>query len=54
MARHVTTTTIASQGRRRRFQANAIIGTIPMILVSVGVFVIGIGFSVLSLKLFPN
>lgn len=53
----MTTTTIAAP-RRRRLQPNAIIGTIPMILVSVGVFVIGIGFSVLwsftSSKLFPN
>ena len=44
--------------RKRRFHPNAIIGTLPMILVSVGVFVIGIGFSVLwsftSSKLFPN
>ncbi|RUT88084.1 sugar ABC transporter permease, partial [Mesorhizobium sp. USDA-HM6] len=32
---------------RRRFHLPAVIGTIPMILVAVGVFVIGIGFSVL-------
>ncbi len=44
--------------RKRRVQPNAILGTLPMILVSIGVFVIGIGFSVLwsftSSKLFPN
>ncbi|RVD67370.1 sugar ABC transporter permease, partial [Mesorhizobium sp. M4A.F.Ca.ET.029.04.2.1] len=43
---------------RRRFPLPAVIGTIPMILVAVGVFVIGIGFSVLwsftSSKLFPT
>ena len=43
---------------RRRFHLPAVIGTIPMILVAVGVFVIGIGFSVLwsftSSKLFPT
>ena len=42
---------------RRRIPLPAIVGTIPMILVAVGVFVIGIGFSVLwsftSSKLFP-
>ena len=46
------------QSWRRRFHLPAIIGTIPMILVAVGVFVIGIGFSVLwsftASKLFPN
>ena len=43
---------------RHRFHLPAVIGTIPMILVAVGVFVIGIGFSVLwsftSSKLFPT
>ncbi|TPK75602.1 sugar ABC transporter permease [Mesorhizobium sp. B2-4-15] len=43
---------------RQRFHLPAVIGTIPMILVAVGVFVIGIGFSVLwsftSSKLFPT
>jgi glucose/mannose transport system permease protein len=43
---------------RHRFHLPAVIGTIPMILVAVGVFVIGIGFSVLwsftSSKLFPS
>jgi glucose/mannose transport system permease protein len=46
------------QSWTRRFHLPAVIGTIPMILVAVGVFVIGIGFSVLwsftSSKLFPN
>jgi glucose/mannose transport system permease protein len=45
------------QSWRRRVHLPAIIGTIPMILVAVGVFVIGIGFSVLwsftASKLFP-
>jgi glucose/mannose transport system permease protein len=44
--------------RRRAFHIQAVLGTIPMILVAVGVFVIGIGFSILwsftSSKLFPN
>jgi glucose/mannose transport system permease protein len=43
---------------KRRLPLNAIIGTTPMIIVSVGVFVIGIGFSILwsftSSKLFPS
>lgn len=43
---------------KRRLHLPAIIGTIPMILVAVGVFVIGIGFSVLwsftTSKLFPT
>ena len=42
----------------RRLNLIAIIGTLPMILVAVGVFVIGVGFSVLwsftSSKLFPS
>ena len=42
---------------RRRFNTSAVIGTIPMILVAVGVFVIGIAFtffwSFTSSKLFP-
>ena len=42
----------------RRINLIAIIGTLPMILVAVGVFVIGIGFSVMwsftSSKLFPS
>jgi glucose/mannose transport system permease protein len=46
------------QDWRRRFHLPAVIGTIPMILVAVGVFVIGIGMSVLwsftASKLFPN
>ena len=44
--------------RKRRFHLQSIVGTVPMILVAVGVFVIGIGFSVLwsftSSKLFPT
>src|ERR671924_370316 len=44
--------------RRRTFPLQSIIGTVPMVLVAVGVFVIGIGFSILwsftSSKLFPN
>ncbi len=44
--------------RKRRFHYSALIGTVPMILVAVGVFVIGMGFSILwsftSSKLFPN
>lgn len=47
-----------AQIRKYRFPFHAVIGTIPMILVAVGVFVIGIGFSVLwsftSSKLFPS
>jgi glucose/mannose transport system permease protein len=47
-----------TQTRKRRFPIHAVVGTVPMILVSVGVFVIGIGFSVLwsftSSKLFPS
>ena len=43
---------------RRAFPLPSIVGTVPMILVSVGVFVVGIGFSVMwsftSSKLFPN
>jgi glucose/mannose transport system permease protein len=43
---------------RRRFNFNSVVGTVPMILVSVGVFVIGIAFtffwSFTSSKLFPN
>lgn len=46
------------QSWKRRLHLPAIIGTIPMILVAVGVFVIGIGFSVLwsftTSKLFPT
>ncbi len=46
------------QSWRRRIHLPAVIGTIPMILVAVGVFVIGIGFSVLwsftASKLFPT
>ncbi len=42
---------------RRRFNYSAVIGTVPMILVAVGVFVIGIAFtffwSFTSSKLFP-
>jgi glucose/mannose transport system permease protein len=44
--------------RRRHFNFQAVLGTIPMILVAVGVFVIGIAFtfvwSFTSSKLFPN
>ncbi len=44
--------------RKRRFHLQSVIGTVPMIMVAVGVFVIGIGFSVLwsftSSKLFPT
>jgi len=47
-----------AQARKHRFPVHAVIGTVPMILVAVGVFVIGIGFSVLwsftSSKLFPS
>lgn len=47
-----------AQIRKHRFPLHAVIGTVPMILVAVGVFVIGIGFSVLwsftSSKLFPS
>ena len=55
--------TIATDGKMqkswtRRLNLIAIIGTLPMILVAVGVFVIGVGFSVLwsftSSKLFPS
>ncbi len=44
--------------RRRKLHLQAIIGTIPMIVVSVGVFIVCIAFSMLwsftSSKLFPN
>jgi glucose/mannose transport system permease protein len=44
--------------RKRRFHLSAIIGTVPMIAVAVGVYVVGMGFSILwsftSSKLFPN
>jgi glucose/mannose transport system permease protein len=47
-----------AQTRKRIFHLHAVIGTVPMILVAVGVFVIGIGFSILwsftNSKLFPN
>lgn len=43
---------------RRRFHLSSVIATIPMILVAVGVFVIGIGMAMLwsftASKLFPN
>ncbi len=43
---------------RRRFNFHAVFGTVPMILVAVGVFIIGIAFTFLwsftSSKLFPN
>jgi len=47
-----------AKGRKRFTNISAIIGTLPMIVVAVGVFVIGIIFSVIwsftSSKLFPN
>jgi glucose/mannose transport system permease protein len=47
-----------SERRRRAFPLHAIIGTVPMIAVAIGVYVIGIGFtfywSFTSSKLFPN
>jgi glucose/mannose transport system permease protein len=47
-----------AEARRRRMKINAVIGTLPMIAVAVGVYVIGIGFtffwSFTSSKLFPN
>jgi glucose/mannose transport system permease protein len=43
---------------KRRFHLSAIIGTVPMFLVAVGVYIVGMGFSILwsftSSKLFPN
>src|SRR5688500_5484629 len=47
-----------AQTRKRTFHVQSVIGTVPMILVAIGVFVIGIGFSILwsftASKLFPN
>jgi len=47
-----------ARSRKRTYHLHAVIGTIPMILVAVGVFVIGIAFAMLwsftSSKLFPN
>jgi glucose/mannose transport system permease protein len=47
-----------SERRRRAFPLHAVIGTVPMMAVAIGVYVIGIGFtfywSFTSSKLFPN
>ncbi len=47
-----------AEARRRRFKVQAVLGTLPMIAVGVGVYVIGIAFtfywSFTSSKLFPN
>lgn len=47
-----------AQYGRRSIHIQAVLGTVPMILVAVGVFVIGIGFAILwsftSSKLFPS
>ncbi len=47
-----------SEARRRAFPLQAVLGTTPMIAVSVGVYIIGIAFtfywSFTSSKLFPN
>ncbi|MCB1497726.1 MAG: sugar ABC transporter permease [Bauldia sp.] len=47
-----------AEARRRRWKIQAVIGTLPMIAVAVGVYVIGIAFtfywSFTSSKLFPN
>ncbi|MEJ0097168.1 MAG: sugar ABC transporter permease [Bauldia sp.] len=47
-----------AQERRRRFHLAAVTATIPMILVAVGVYVVGIGFtfywSFTNSKVFPN
>jgi glucose/mannose transport system permease protein len=47
-----------AEARRRRFKVQAVIGTLPMIGVAVGVYIIGIAFtfywSFTSSKLFPS
>ncbi|MCB1487776.1 MAG: sugar ABC transporter permease [Bauldia sp.] len=47
-----------AEARRRRFKIQAVIGTLPMIAVGVGVYIIGIGFtffwSFTNSKLFPS
>jgi len=47
-----------AQARKRRLRLSAIIGTIPMMIVAIGVYVIGIAFTVYwsftDSKLFPN
>ncbi|MBI1418830.1 MAG: ABC transporter permease subunit [Limimaricola sp.] len=47
-----------AQARKRRLRLSAIIGTVPMMIVAIGVYVIGIAFTVFwsftDSKLFPN
>ena len=47
-----------AERRKRRFNLQAVIGTVPMIIVSVGVYIVGIGFtfywSFTNSKVFPS
>ena len=47
-----------AQARRRRYNLQAMIGTVPMIIVAVGVYIVGIVFTVYwsftNSKIFPG